>query len=470
MTNTMSTFYDSQANSGAATLGPQAGTAAIGRAAQVNSRTEADGAGPQNAAAVQAANAAITMTNFQLTGVNFGPFSALVVPTASNFADIYDGGGDTSLTFYQFQGTAPSGGWLPLGDIVGVPAGNLPPGILFFVAGSDPTAFANPTGFTWLLDDAGSGDDRDVVYWAPVPPAGYVAVGICFTNSGDTPPNPAHYWCVKQSYVLQVSAATAWNDSGANWRHDGNLNQPCFTAAAPEVAPLGGILILPPTVLSAEAGNIPYALVGTQATLDVTPIPVSEPVYVNGTTEVGDTTDCGLRGRLTIVPYTAVPADNVPQQALVSPFYFVASEPYWECTRIVPTPQGGSMSVQESVGVSQTNANSFAQTTSMTVGAEVGAAYGGVSVGASVSMTDELRLETSTSSTGSTEVVTNVELIFPTQEITSVWQGQSLIQVFRSDGTPLPPVAYGNGFANVRFEPSGMTPARLALKAALARG
>jgi hypothetical protein len=309
-----------------------------------------------------------------------------------------------------------------------------------------------------------------VVYWGPVAPDGYVAVGICFTNSGDTAPNPANYWCVKQEYALEVSAATAWNDHGANWHHDGNLNQPCFTASVPEIAPPGGTLILPPTLLSAQAGNTPYALVGTQATLSVTPIPVSEPVYVDGITDVGDTTDCGLRGTLVVVPYTAVPADNVFQQALVSPFYYVASEPYWQCAMIVPTPVGGSVSVQESVGLSQTDASSFAQTTSMTVGAEFGAAYGGVSVGASVSMTDELQLETSTSSTGSTEVTTTVTLNFPAQEITSLWQSQSQIQVFRSDGTPLPPVAYDNGFGNVRFAPSGMSPQRLALQAALARG
>jgi hypothetical protein len=434
------------------------------------SRTDGFAVAPaQNAAAVQAVKAAITAANLGANGVNFGAFSALVVPTAGNFSDIYDGGGDTSLTFYQYQGTAPSP-WLPLGDIVGVPAGNLAPGILFFAPGSDPNAFAHPTGFTWLLDDSGSGDHRNVVYWGPVAPAGYVSLGICFTNSGDVAPNPANYWCVKQSYVLEVSSTTVWNDYHAHWHNNGNLLAPCFTASSPEIAPLGGILILPPTVGSAQAGFAPYALVGTQATLGVTPIPVPEPVYVDGITDIGDTTDCGLRGTVAVVPYTAVPADNLFQQALASPFYYVATEPCWQCTMIQPTPQGGSVSVQETIGVSQTDAASFAQTTSMTVGAEFGAAYGGVSVGASVSMTDELRLETSTSATQSTEVTTTVTLNFPTQPITSVWQSQSLIQVFRSDGSPLSAVVYEDGFHNVRFEPTGMSPQRLALQAALARG
>jgi hypothetical protein len=423
----------------------------------------------QNAAAVQAVKAAIVAANPKANGVNFGPFSAKVFPTAGNFADIYDGGGDTSVSFFQFQGSAPEGGWLPLGDIAEI-GGNLPAGVMLFAPGRDQAAFANPTGFTWLLDDAGSGDDKDVVYWGPVAPAGYVAVGICFTNSPDTAPIAANYWCIKQEYAQQVSSTNVWSDAGSSWHNNGNLNQPCFTASAPEVAPQGGILILPPTLLSDQAGTTPYALVGTQATLGVTPITAPEPVYVDGVTEVGDATDCGLRGTVFVVPFTAVPADNLFQQALASPFYYVASEPYWQCTMIVPTSEGGTFTTQESVGVSQTNASSFAQTTSMTVGAEFGAAYGGVSVGASVSMTEELRLETSASATNSTEVVTSVSLNFPEQKNTSVWQGQSQIQVFRSDGTPLAAVAYENGAGNQRFAPSGMTPALLALRAALARG
>lgn len=308
----------------------------------------------------------------------------------------------------------------------------------------------------------------NIAYWELVPPPGYVSLGICFTNG--TPPDLNNYWCVSESYVMQVGSSLFWSDSGTGWPEDGTLLAPAFTASAPETAPPGGILILPPTVGSSPNNFAAYALVGTQGTLSVTPIRVPEPVYVDGITDVGDTTDCGLRGTVAVVPYTAVPADNLFQQALASPFYYVASEPYWQCTMIVPTPAGGVFTVQESVGLSETNASSFAQTTSMTVGAEFGAAYGGVSVGASVSMTEELRLETSTSATGSSEVVTTVSLNFPEQEITSVWQGQSLIQVFRSDGTPLAAVAYENGSGNVRFAPSGMTPALLALRAALARG
>ena len=63
-----------------------------------------------------------------------------------------------------------------------------------------------------------------------------------------------------------------------------------------------------------------------------------------------------------------------------------------------------------------------------------------------------------------------MSLNFPEQELNSVWQSQSLIQVFRSNATALPPVPYENGFGNVRFEPSGMSPQQLALQAALARG
>jgi hypothetical protein len=428
---------------------------------------ETVGAAAPNAAAVQAVTAAIKADNPQVNGVNFGPFDAFVVPTAGNFVDIGDTGANTSVSFYQYQGTAP-GPWLPLGDIVAVGGSPLPAGIMVFAPGSDPQAFANPTGFVQILVGM-TGALQPLFYWRPVPPADYVAVGICF-STGDTP-LVGNYWCVSEKYVQQVSAATAWSDAGAGWNANGDVLAPVFTPTAPELAPEGSILILPPTFLSAQdadGGNeLPYALVGTQATLEVAPIVRPAPVYVDGVTAPGSTTTYGL-GNVVVVPFTAVPGDAIPNQALRSPFYYVASEPFWACSQVLPTPSGGTMEMTEAIGLSQTNSTRFQQTTSMTVSCEFGAAYGGVSASVSASFTEEFQLETAQANTGTTENITTVSLTLPTQPITSIWEGQNAIQVFRADGTPVSTVTYS--MSDLRFAPSGMTPARMALQAALARG
>jgi hypothetical protein len=452
----MSTSYYSQANSSAATLSPQAGTVEIGYVAQVSARNTADTAGPDNATAVQAVQAAITAANPTVNGVKFGAFSARVFPTAGNFTGIYyEGRGDTHISFCQFQGT--SGGWLPLGDIVALNDSPPAAGVMFFAPGSDPAAFANPTGFELILAEA------SVVYWKPIPPAGYVAVGICFSNG----PAPAtgNYWCVRESYVQPVSQVVAWSDRNAHWHANGLMFRPAFTTSTPEVAPEGSILILPPTLLA--GGLPPYALVGTQATLAVAPIARQAPVYVDGETAPGDTTAYGL-GNVVVVPFTAVPGDAIPNQALRSPFYYVASEPSWQCTRVLPTPSGGTLAYTETVGVSQTDSTRVQQTTSMTVSCEFGAAYGGASASVSASLTEELQLETSQSTTGSTENIVGVTLNLPVQPVTSIWEGQNTIQVFRADGSTVTSVTYS--MADARFVPSGMKPALKALQAALARG
>jgi hypothetical protein len=190
-------------------------------------------------------------------------------------------------------------------------------------------------------------------------------------------------------------------------------------------------------------------------------------VYVDGVTAPGSTTACGL-GNVVVVPFTAIPGDTIPNQALRSPFYYVASEPSWQCTQVLPTPSGGTLAYTEVIGVSQTDSSRFQQTTSMTVSCEFGAAYGGVSASVSASLTEELQLETSQSSTGSTENTVSVMLNLPVQPVTSIWEGQNTIQVFRADGSTVTSVTYS--MADLRFAPSGMTPALTALQAALARG
>ena len=213
--------------------------------------------------AVQAVQAAIAAADTAAKGVIYGPFSVQVAP-ASSFNQIWIG----NIAFYQFTGS--TGPWLPLGDVIGVPADNFAipgGGVLCFAPDGDPAALAHPVGFRGVVGDQGSGNPNDVEYWWPVAPAGYTALGLCFNNSYDTPPDPANYWCVKTQYLQTVSNSVVWNDQGAGWDGDGTLFVPAFSAT-PETPPQGNVLILPPTLLSgSDLGNeLPFALVGTLAT------------------------------------------------------------------------------------------------------------------------------------------------------------------------------------------------------------
>ena len=86
-------------------------------------------------------------------------------------------------------------------------------------------ALANPTGFTWILDDGGSGNANGIAYFWPVAPTGYTAVGIVMATSGETP-STANYWCVKSELLRSAATVLRWSDFKSHWTHNGSLSVP----------------------------------------------------------------------------------------------------------------------------------------------------------------------------------------------------------------------------------------------------
>lgn len=367
------------------------------------------------------------------------------------------------ITFYKYTGG--SGQFLPLGDVVSCQSADafrqnsgkpvpFPNGGVMVFGGSQ--IFVHPTGFTRIADDSGSGNPHDIVYYRMNPPRGFVALGICFTN-GDLP-DPNNYWCVADDYVRAVGSVSVWSDTDAHWTScNGSLHAPSFDQQTPS-PDSNEILILPPTYLSDQdsANERGYALVGQQAMLPVSafdpPDPPSDTTIMSGAT-----TTYGL-GPVAIVPYTAVPADAWyanGQQAIFSPIYFIASEPYWKCTRTLPSSAGGMIEVNTTIGVSDTQASAFTQSTSMTIGCSVGAGFGGLSAQISASYTQAFQLSTSQSATQSSSTTTQTQVNFPKQANTWIWDRQTQIAIFRTDGSLVSTASYG--CADRRFVPPGAT-------------
>jgi hypothetical protein len=416
-------------------------------------------------AIVKALEAAANDPSYPANIANFGAFKMSVAAQSeftaiwtTEFVPMLNAARGDPITFYKYSGG--SGQFLPLGDVVSCQSadafkqnrGNPVPfpngGVLVFGRGP----FAHPVGFDRILDDSGSGNPKDMVYYQMNPPSGYLALGICFTN-GD-PPDPNNYWCVHRDYVRPVGSRGVWSDTDAHWTScTGSLHAPSFTQQTP--APDSGtILILPPTYLSDQQSNEgSFALVGQQAMLAVSPFAPPDPP--NDTTLAsGATTTYGL-GPVAIVPYTAVPADSWSgaQQAAYSPFYFIASEPFWKCTQTLSSPAGGNQTVGTTIGVSDTEASSFTQSTSMTIGCSVGVGFGDLSAQVSTSYTQAFQLSTSQSATQSSSTTTQTQVNFPAQPTTLIWSRQTQISVFRTDGSLVSTASYGNN--DQRFIPSG---------------
>jgi Insecticidal Crystal Toxin, P42 len=407
-----------------------------------------------DAKAIQAISNAIHALN-QQNGIAFGPLTLKCVNGA--FWNIWNSQrGDTPITFFQSNpaagGSNGIGAFLPLGDyatpgasydLATVP--NAPGNQILFAPTSDATVVAHPAGFSWILDDAGSDNSRNISYYTIVPPPGYVALGVACTGGGA--PNPDAYWCVRSDFARAVAAREIWSDNGQRWRHhNGNISAPIANLAMPEPS----MLFAPQTFLSAEGGNPAYALVLQQADLQVSTFDTDAPKY-DLTITSGDVTSFGLQSAK-IVPYTALADPGYVNQSTSSPFYVVVAEPYWQCTMVLSTPQGGNFQVTQTVGTGQTDSQSFSQSTSMTVGADVGVAYEGVSASVSTSYTQSFGTSVSHTASRSTQVQTQITLNLPQQKTTWIWERQTQISVFRTDTTQLAPVIYSE--PDIIFVPS----------------
>jgi len=221
---------------------------------------------------------------------NGAPFRPLLIKLAqpTDFSNIwFSERGDTPIAFYQFQGRPD--GFCPLGDQAVTDNDDWAkvPVLLFQVMPGFEDALKNPSDFNWILDDKGSHNNNDLVYWWPIAPEGYTALGIAISGSGDAKPNASHYWCVKNIYLKPAESVSWWNDSGQGWHHNGNLSVPKTTPQMPEEE---GLLLAPTTLLSDECPRECYALSLTKCLLPVPEDNAPEPVY-NSSNNQGTVTD-----------------------------------------------------------------------------------------------------------------------------------------------------------------------------------
>lgn len=413
----------------------------------------ADQTGEPDAAATKAIREAIAAGDYAKKGVNYAPFMVKFA-YAPSFSPVWWNASFivpfTKVTFYQFTDKT-TGEFLPLGDVMTTAGareglgGPLPldGGVMLLApTAENPKALAHPLRFEWLLDDHGSGNSKDLTYWKPIAPDGYVALGICF---GASPPDPSKYWCVREEELTrEVSSRSIWNDGGTGWSHNGNLRAPVFSDPIEDADP-GKMLLIPRVCLCEEHPDAvkPRALHVGRAQLPVTPFAPPDPSYKKGIVSE-DTTTYGL-GKVFIVPYTAMRGDaGHPQQASTSPFYFIAAEPYWLCTASLSTPKGGEEVTEVTIGVSQSEASSFSRATSIAISAEFGVELGPFSSSVSASYTQSFELTTERSSTKSTEFKRSRSVIIDPNPRTWFWARQTQIAVFRTGGSQINPISYGN--------------------------
>ncbi|NUT75082.1 Vps62-related protein [Pseudomonas sp. C1C7] len=190
----------------------------------------------------------------------------LLINFTTEFHRIWDSKGSDSKPGSFWRPTpAPDAlpGYFPLGDFAAPGFDNINGKIIVAVVCEGPAedgdtspdkALSAPDDFERVWKDSSSGADADCTVWRPIPPAGYVAMGMVCSNGRDKPlTNTVR--CVREDLVVASSVSREiWSDSGSGASQD-------FSAWAiePPSAEAGEIYFSPGTFIGVKSHGRPAA-------------------------------------------------------------------------------------------------------------------------------------------------------------------------------------------------------------------
>ena len=95
-----------------------------------------------------------------------------------------------------------------------------PNGVVAVVKELIPGALAAPMGYQAVWTDSGSGSDRDGAFWRPIPPDGYVCLGMVVSGypfgTGYAPPSLDAIRCVRRELTAPATIdRSIWDDRGS---------------------------------------------------------------------------------------------------------------------------------------------------------------------------------------------------------------------------------------------------------------
>jgi len=144
----------------------------------------------------------------------------LLITFAQTFEYRWNDAGSGGTFNGSFYHPITSNGYRPLGSLgfsyYGNPDGVF--GVMVVKAKPGSNSLAPPTDYTLIYNDAGSGANNDGSFWAPIPPAGYKAMGIV-AQAGYGKPSLTDVVCVREDLTVPGEAGQfIWDDrnTGAN--------------------------------------------------------------------------------------------------------------------------------------------------------------------------------------------------------------------------------------------------------------
>ncbi|WP_207294251.1 Vps62-related protein [Pseudomonas sp. FW215-L1] len=196
----------------------------------------------------------------------------LLINFTTEFHRIWDNTGSNSKPDSFWRPTpAPDllPGYFPLGDLVVSGRDNINDRqVMAVVREGDPQnaeagkgpALSRPDDYQRVWSDSGSRANGDCSVWRPIPPEGYVALGMVCSNDRNKPSFNA-VRCVGADLVVAASAnALIWSDKGSGADRDFST-----WSVKPPTAPAGEIFFAPGTFIGANGYSKPAASITAYA-------------------------------------------------------------------------------------------------------------------------------------------------------------------------------------------------------------
>jgi hypothetical protein len=350
-------------------------------------------------------------------------------------------GGIHDGAFWRPIASEDMAGFYPLGDL-GIKGysdvnGKSAIAMVKDAKGSSGTALRPPTKFEQIWNDKGSGAKRDGSMWRPIPPDGYVALGL-ICNSGYSAPSLDVVRCVREDLVVPaIPGDLIWDDTRTGVRKDFGSWQ----INAPDAPEAGKVNLSAGTFIGAASHTKPgidpnaYALC-LKILQDIPSSPLPAPIlkgFSRPSPFERDTVSC-----LSTLPWFAVKDPILPpvSQLMKSPQYRLERVDRYKCIDFGynQTSVDQKLTWSYGEGVHGGKSKEFSETTTIELGAEwkIKEVF---SVSAKLSQSFTY---TETTTQGWERMTENqVEIVVPPGKAVAAYLIQSTYRLFRADGTQL---------------------------------
>ncbi|MFC1961886.1 Vps62-related protein [Chloroflexota bacterium] len=301
---------------------------------------------------------------------------------------------------------------------------------------------AAPKDYTQIWHDKGTGASWDGSFWQPVAPEGYVALGVVVVNGYNKPSLDA-IRCVRKDLTANAKIGEmVWNDTNTRWagfHEDPRYRFSAWKVAPPDAPNAPGMAYLQPGIFVAHGSrdkpsshsalvlNVKLPVVTDMSNMNYAP-------RLDSYDEPQSSTDSYL-AKVIAVPFTFVvdKSYNMHWKVENSPIYKIRREEFYKNQYFYNNRDGSSPithTVTDTVGISETESETYSESSGISITAEAGCELIGSSV--SVELSYEFGYESTSEISAFQENEVSREVIIPANTASCLWQKATKFTLMRN--------------------------------------